>query len=95
MGKSLTPDQFQKIARKTAERLEKKLGPLSSGKGFAIIVWDDASLRHVTTSRAEFAEMIGRQLSQWAREGIERDEREIAALKSVASSDIKPKETVQ
>lgn len=89
---ALTADIFQALAKTFAERLQEKLGE-GPGKGFAIMVWDGKSLNHVTSSRAEFAEMIAVQLSNWARTHIADEDAEIARLRE----GLKPttQETVQ
>lgn len=78
---------MQSLTRGFAAKIEKKLGGFGPGKGFAIMVWNqgESKLLHVTTSRAEFADMIGAQLSDWAKEHIRSEEAENTRLQQRAT----------
>jgi hypothetical protein len=78
----VTADKFNALAQVFAERLRKELGDNPSN-GFAIMVWHDGKLNHVTSDRATFAQMMGVQLGNWAQEFIVAEERELAALRAM------------
>jgi hypothetical protein len=82
--KQFTPEQLQKFAQK----LQEKMGGTGPGKGFVIMVWDGTKLNHVTTSRKEMAAMIATQLSDWANEHIDSEERQVALARQAQQAPV-------
>lgn len=79
------PNKFQKVAQQMAKRLEREFG---KGCGFAILVWKDGKLNHVTTSRNELADVMGRQLVFWAQESITDEERQLRLARAAAAAPV-------
>ena len=71
-------DLIMRLGRLVGPKVAKSLG---KDAGFAILVWADGRLNHVTTSRPELAEIMGTQLGHWARETVTAEDAALAAAK--------------